>query len=159
MTLTPYALIPSETYRKQGVAAQPPGASERPYYIAARLMNSHSGGYTICPERLLILNNKGRGKKINANFFCTKFLKNPSGHGRPRRKSWTSAPKSAFFCGPGDGEKLFDRGKSGPESLCLCCFFFPEKVVSFSQLFRICTGVFLAETKAHQNPLSQFEVH
>ena len=54
-----------------------------------------------------------RGQKINANFFCTKFFKNPSGHGRPRQKSWTSAPKSAFFCGPGDGEKLFDPGSSG----------------------------------------------
>ena len=54
-----------------------------------------------------------RGQKINANFFCTKFFENPSGHGRPRQKSWTSAPKSAFFCGPGDGEKLFDPGSSG----------------------------------------------
>ena len=54
-----------------------------------------------------------RGQKINANFFCTKFFENPSGHGRPRRKSWTSAPKSAFSCGPGDGEKLFDPGASG----------------------------------------------
>ena len=54
-----------------------------------------------------------RGQKNNANFFCTKFLENPSGHGRPRQKSWTSAPKSAFFCGPGDGEKLFDPGSSG----------------------------------------------
>ena len=54
-----------------------------------------------------------RGQKINANFFCTKFFENPSGHGRLRQKSWTSAPKSAFFCGPGDGEKLFDPGSSG----------------------------------------------
>ena len=54
-----------------------------------------------------------RGQTINANFFCTKFFKNPSGHGRPRQKSWTSAPKSAFFCGPGgDAEKLFDPGSS-----------------------------------------------
>ena len=78
-----------------------------------------------------------RGQKINANFFCTKFFDNLSGHGRPRRKSWTSAPKSAFSCGAGGGEKLFDpwgiqaqglgmsAGKSGPKSLCLCCFFFP----------------------------------
>ena len=56
---------------------------------------------------------KVRGQKINANFFCTKLFKNPSGHGCPRQKSWTSAPKSAFFCGPGDGEKLFDPGSSG----------------------------------------------
>ena len=54
-----------------------------------------------------------RGQTINANIFCTKFFENPSGHGRPHRKSWTSAPKSALFCGPGDGEKLFDPGASG----------------------------------------------
>ena len=54
-----------------------------------------------------------RGRKINANFFCTKFFDNPSGHGRPRRKSWTSAPKSAFSCGPGGGEKHFDPWASG----------------------------------------------
>ena len=59
-----------------------------------------------------------RGQKINANFFCTKFFNNPSGHGRPRRKSWTSAPKSVFSCGPGGGEKLFDPwafGRKGQE--------------------------------------------
>ena len=77
-----------------------------------------------------------RGQKINANFFCTEFFENPSGHGRPHRKSWKSAPKSAFFCGPGDGENFVTqgrpgvrvrnvRGKSGPKSLCLCCFFLP----------------------------------
>ena len=76
--------------------------------------------------------NRVRGQKINTNSFCTKFFGNPSGHGRPRRKSWTTAPKSAFSCGPAGGEKLFDRvrnvrGKSGPKSLCLRCFFFPEK--------------------------------
>ena len=54
-----------------------------------------------------------RDQKINANFFWTKFFKHPSGHGRPRRKTWTSAPKSVFFCGPSDGEKLFDPGASG----------------------------------------------
>ena len=58
-------------------------------------------------------NFKYRGQKINANFFRTKFFDNPSGHGRPHRKSWTSAPKSAFSCGPGGGEKLFDPGSSG----------------------------------------------
>ena len=36
----------------------------------------------------------------------------PSGHGRPRRKSWMSAPKSVFSCGPGGGEKLFDPWSS-----------------------------------------------
>ena len=60
-------------------------------------------------------NNKtlSRGQKINATCFCTKFCDNPSGHGRLRRKSWTSAPKSAFSCSPGDGEKLFDPWASG----------------------------------------------
>ena len=56
---------------------------------------------------------QNRGQKINANFFWTKFFENPSGHGRPRRKLRTSAPKSAFSCGPGDGEKLFDPRASG----------------------------------------------
>ena len=58
------------------------------------------------------------GQKINANFFCTKFFNYPSGHGRPRRTSWTSAPKSALSCGPGGGEKLFDPwafGRKGQE--------------------------------------------
>ena len=74
-----------------------------------------------------------RAQNINANFLCTKFFDNPSGHGRPRRKSWTSAPKSASACGPGGGEKLLTAGhsgvrvrnvrrKSGPKKLCLCCF-------------------------------------
>ena len=60
-----------------------------------------------------VRNAEYRGQKIDANFFCTKFFENPSGHGRPHRKSWTSAPISAFFCGPGDGEKLFDPRASG----------------------------------------------
>ena len=42
----------------------------------------------------------GGAKKINANFFCTKFVENPAGHGRPRRKPCMSAPKSAFFLRP-----------------------------------------------------------
>ena len=33
-------------------------------------------------------------------FFGAKLLENPSGHGRPRRKSWTSAPKGVCSCGP-----------------------------------------------------------
>ena len=71
-------------------------------------------------------------KKSTQTFFCTMFFDNPLGHGRPRRKSWTSAPKSAFSCGPGGGEKFLTpghpdvRGKSGAKSLCLCCFFFPD---------------------------------
>ena len=51
-------------------------------------------------------------KKSTQTFFVQSFFENPSGHGRPHRKSWTSAPKSAFCCGPGDGEKLFDPGAS-----------------------------------------------
>ena len=76
-------------------------------------------------------------QKINANFFWTKFFKNHSGHGRPRRKSWTSAPKSAFSCSPGEGEKLFDPGASGhkgqecpreirTKKFMFMLFFFPE---------------------------------
>ena len=65
----------------------------------------------------------------------TKFFDDPSGHGRQRRKSWT------FSCGPGDGEKLFDpwaSGRKGQERareirtnkiLCICCFFFPDKIL------------------------------
>ena len=54
-----------------------------------------------------------RDQNINANFFWTKFFENPSGHGRPHQKSWTSAPKSVFSCGPGGGEKLFDSWATG----------------------------------------------
>ena len=54
-----------------------------------------------------------RSQKINANSFCTKVFNNPSAHGRLRRKSWTSALKSAFSCGTSSGEKLFDPWASG----------------------------------------------
>ena len=47
-----------------------------------------------------------REQKINANFFWTKFFENPSGRGSLHQKSWTSAPKNVFSCGPGDGETL-----------------------------------------------------
>ena len=62
---------------------------------------------------------------------CTKFCENPSGHGRPRRKLWTSAPKSTFFFAvPVMGRNFLTqgrpgvrvrnvRGKSGLKSLCL----------------------------------------
>ena len=87
------------------------------------------------PERGYI---RIRGQKINANFFCTKFFESPSGHGRPRRKSWTSAPKVRFSAAPVMGRNLLTqgrpgvrvrnvRGKSGPKSLCLCCFFLPDE--------------------------------
>ena len=52
-------------------------------------------------------------KKLTQTLICTKFFDNPSGRGRPRRKSWTSAPKSAFSCGPGGGEKLLTPGHPG----------------------------------------------
>ena len=57
-----------------------------------------------------------RGQKINANLFCTKFFDNPSGHGRPRRQSWTSAPKSAFSCGPVVGRNFLTPGHTGVSS-------------------------------------------
>ena len=74
------------------------------------------------------------GQKINTNFFCAKFLEYPSGHGSPRRKSWTSAPKGVFSCGlmmgrnslsPGHlGVRVRNvRAKSGLKCLCLCCFY------------------------------------
>ena len=53
-----------------------------------------------------------RGQSIKATVFCTKSFENPSGHGRPRRKSWMSAPRSVFSCSPGDREKLFDPSAS-----------------------------------------------
>ena len=55
------------------------------------------------------------GTQTQHKLFCTRFFDNPSCHGRPRRKSWTSAPKSVFSCGPGGGEKLFDPRASGRE--------------------------------------------
>ena len=88
-----------------------------------------------------IFRNKIRSSK---KIFRAKFTlqtchlnKNPSGHGRPRRKSWTSAQKSVVFCGPGDGEKLFDPGSSGrkgqecpreirTEKFMFMLFFFPD---------------------------------
>ena len=60
---------------------------------------------------------KSRDQKINANFFWTKFCKHPSGHGRPRPKSWTSfCTKKCVCLWPHDGEKRFDPwppGRSG----------------------------------------------
>ena len=39
------------------------------------------------------------GAEKSTQTFFVQFFDNPSGHGRPRRKSWTSAPESAFSCG------------------------------------------------------------
>ena len=104
-----------------------------------------------------------RGQKINANFFCTKFFKNPSGHGRPRQKSWTSAPKVRFSAAPVMGRNFLTRGrpgvrvrnvrgKSGPKSLCLCCFFFPDSQrfdcgwFEKGSLRKLCHGTFVCQS-------------
>ena len=51
----------------------------------------------------------GRSQKISANCLCTKFFEISSGHGRPCRKSWTSAPqlKMRFRADAVIGDKLF----------------------------------------------------
>ena len=86
----------------------------------------------ILPDYSLVTDrSKIRGRKINANFFCTKFFNHPLGHGRPRRKSWTSAPKSAFCCGPGGGEKLFDPWcprEIRVKKFMFMLFFLPRKI-------------------------------
>ena len=69
-----------------------------------------------------------RGQKINANFFCANFFENPSGHGRPRQKLWTSTPEVFFLAVLPMGRNFLTprhpgvrvrnvRGKSGPKSL------------------------------------------
>ena len=68
-----------------------------------------AGGPDDGPALLVIY----RDQKINANIFWTKLFQNPSGHGRPRRKLWTSASRCAFSCGPAAGEKLFGPWSSG----------------------------------------------
>ena len=81
-----------------------------------------------------VAKNYTRRQKINANFFCTKFDKNPSGQGRPHQKSWTSAPKSMFSCSP--GEKLFEPWASGRKGREYPWKIRPEKLmfISFSSL-------------------------
>ena len=55
-------------------------------------------------------------------------------HGRPRQKGrFPAAPVvRRNFSTPGDpGVRVRNvRGKSGPKSLCLCCFFFPDSGAS-----------------------------
>ena len=74
-----------------------------------------------------------RGQKIKASFFCTKFFKTASGHGRPRRNRGRLHQKLRFPAAPVVGRNFLTpghsgvrvrnvRGKSGPKSLCLCCF-------------------------------------
>ena len=48
------------------------------------------------------------GAEKSTQTFLHKAFRQPFGSWRPRRKSWMSAPKSAFSCGPGGGEKLSD---------------------------------------------------
>ena len=49
--------------------------------------------------------NRSRNQKSMQTFSgqCF-FFENPSGHGRPHRRLWTSAPTSVFSCSPRDGE-------------------------------------------------------
>ena len=95
-----------------------------------------------------------RDQKINANFFWTKFFENPAGHGRPPRKSWTSALKSAFSCGPSGGRNFLTPGhlgvrvrnvrrKFGPECLCLCCFSSLKSSHESAHLLLVCHGTCL----------------
>ena len=76
-------------------------------------------------------------KKINANFFVQSFLATlrvmdvrAENRGRPHQKvRFPAAPVvGRNFLTPGHpGVRVRNvRGKSGPKSLCLCCFFFPE---------------------------------
>ena len=77
------------------------------------------------------------GPKISANFFCTKFVENPSGHGRPA-KILDVHTKKCVFCSPNYGGETFDPRASrckGQEYLreirtekfvFLLFFFFPD---------------------------------
>ena len=51
-------------------------------------------------------------KKSTQTFFVQSFSATLRVMDVRAEKSWTSAPKSPFFCGPGNGEKLFDPGAS-----------------------------------------------
>ena len=56
-----------------------------------------------------------RAKKSTQTFFCTKFFDNRSGHGRPRRKSWSSAKKKEvrFPVAPVVGRNFLTLGHPG----------------------------------------------
>ena len=61
---------------------------------------------------------ENRGQKINADFFCTKFFENPSGHGRPHRKFVDVRTTKWVSCGPaGSSDRKFK----------FMSFFFSEK--------------------------------
>ena len=82
---------------------------------------------------MLVLKGILQGPKDQLKLFLYKVFQEPFG-------SWTSAPKivdvrtqKCVFQRPDDGEKLFDpghprmrvrnvRAKSGPKTVCLCCF-------------------------------------
>ena len=97
--------------------------------------------------------------------FCTKFLNNPSGHGRPRRKSWTSAPKSAFSCGRGGGEKLFDpwafgrKGQERPQEIRAKKFLFMLFFLPWTLALVLFSAMCLSQPKgpghAHQTILTE----
>ena len=78
-----------------------------------------------------------RGQKINANFFVQSFSKTlrvmdvrAENRGRPHQKvRFPVAPVVGrnFLTQGHPGVRVRNvRGKSGPKSLCLCCFFFPD---------------------------------
>ena len=52
-------------------------------------------------------------KNINANFFCTKFFKNASGHGRPRQNRGRPHQKVRFSAAPVMGRNFLTQGSSG----------------------------------------------
>ena len=106
---------------------------------------------------------EGESKLIagkSAQIFLYILFESPSGHGRLRWKSWTSAARNVFSCGQGDGggEQLYVPGDSGirvrnvrrrfrPENLCLCCLFIPEHrnpfhVLEVKEFGRITTRAF-----------------
>ena len=89
----------------------------------------------VCLNPHLLNPHLRHSKKINANFICTKFFGvmdvNAENHGRPRQKvRFPAAPVvGRNFLTPGHpGVRVRNvRGKSGPKSLFLCCFFFPDR--------------------------------
>ena len=88
-----------------------------------------------------------RGQKINANFFVQSFSTTlrvmdvrAENRGRPHQKvRFPAAPVvGRNFLTPGhSGVRVRNvRRKSGPKSLCLCCFFFPEFLQRTAHLSR-----------------------
>ena len=103
-----------------------------------------------------------RGQKINANLFLYKVFRRPFG-------SWTSAPKivdvrtkSAFSCGPGGGEKLFDpwasgrKGQECPREIRTKKFMF---MLFFSSLNIKRSEIFSLTTSKEANAACEEETH